>query len=593
MKGLLGLALFLALQVQQGHGTGLSNSRSTIYELDENEVELSSKKKNAPIISKGRISCLSCSPPHCEDFKVCHNAYRCYTAHIRDVDGTESKSKGCTRNHQQTMLHCRSARYDGRVVHEKNGRSAQYVFDCCKQNMCNNGTEWPVLPEVPVSQLDSLTGKGQNSENSKTLLQIVQNVVLPICALILLVAVALVVMRKCHLKRMDKINKNIDFGQDPGELAVLRAHAVGDSTLQEYQKGADTDVSALCLTSGSGSGMPRLIKRTLAKEIELVETIGKGRYGEVWKGVWNGDLVAVKIFFSRDEESFDRETKIYSTVLLRHENILGYYGSDCTSRNSCTQHWLVTHYHLNGSLYDYLNRQESLSTAQTYTILMSALTGLVHLHKKIHGTQGKPAIAHRDVKSKNILVRNDGTCVIADFGLAVTQEATGVLDEHSNARVGTRRYMSPEVLDGSIESHKSIDAYKQGDIYSFALVMWEVLRRTRSVDNDLLNCAEDFALAYHADVGPDPSFEEMRKVVCTANKRPDIPHRWMQNQFMSSVCDLMRICWHHNPSVRHTGLRLKKSLEKLEPKKVSPNTTTRPIYVPPPTLSFSNQDSTV
>lgn len=50
---------------------------------------------------------------------------------------------------------------------------------------------------------------------------------------------------------------------------------------------------------------------------------GKGRYGEVWKGTWMGESVAVKIFSSRDEQSWFRETEIYNTVQLRHDNILG------------------------------------------------------------------------------------------------------------------------------------------------------------------------------------------------------------------------------------------------------------------------------
>ncbi|OBS82815.1 hypothetical protein A6R68_23195, partial [Neotoma lepida] len=49
---------------------------------------------------------------------------------------------------------------------------------------------------------------------------------------------------------------------------------------------------------------------------------------------------------------------------------------------------------------------------------LSIAGGLAHLHMEIVGTQGKPAIAHRDLKSKNILVKNNGTCCIANLGLA-------------------------------------------------------------------------------------------------------------------------------------------------------------------------------
>lgn len=49
----------------------------------------------------------------------------------------------------------------------------------------------------------------------------------------------------------------------------------------------------------------------------------------------------MKIFSSRDEQSFHRETDIYNTVMLRHENVLCYIASDMTSRNSCTQVVLV------------------------------------------------------------------------------------------------------------------------------------------------------------------------------------------------------------------------------------------------------------
>lgn len=87
---------------------------------------------------------------------------------------------------------------------------------------------------------------------------------------------------------------------------LVRATAAGDSTLREYLEHS--------MTSGSGSGLPLLVQRTLAKQISLVECIGKGRYGEVWRGVLHGENVAVKIFFSRDEASWSRETEIYRYI---------------------------------------------------------------------------------------------------------------------------------------------------------------------------------------------------------------------------------------------------------------------------------------
>ena len=86
-----------------------------------------------------------------------------------------------------------------------------------------------------------------------------------------------------------------------------------------------------------------------------------------------------------------------------------FFRSDCTSQNSCTQLWLVTHYYEHGALYDYLNNvpppqppgapppppgsqpvfshKPSLYPWQAHNLLLSALNGLVHLHTEIFGTQ--------------------------------------------------------------------------------------------------------------------------------------------------------------------------------------------------------------
>ena len=56
--------------------------------------------------------------------------------------------------------------------------------------------------------------------------------------------------------------------------------------------------------------------------------MGKGRYGEVWLARWRGERVAVKVFFTTEEASWFRETEIYQTVLMRHDNILGFIAAD-------------------------------------------------------------------------------------------------------------------------------------------------------------------------------------------------------------------------------------------------------------------------
>lgn len=66
------------------------------------------------------------------------------------------------------------------------------------------------------------------------------------------------------------------------------------------------------------------------------------------------------------------------------------------------------------------------------------------------------------------------------IGLAVTHsQADNLLDVGNNPKVGTKRYMAPEVLDETIQTD-CFDAYKRVDIWAFGLVLWEIARRTYS-----------------------------------------------------------------------------------------------------------------
>lgn len=324
----------------------------------------------------------------------------CYKSSVRDSEGYERVTRGCTTKYEHLPLYCnqRDIISGGPKKREVSGLGT-YNIECCEGDYCNSGP-FPLLPpikmEVPVDATND------------DILKIFFAIFGPVVIIGIIALLVVFIMRRNHKKRImeARSQQDTDIYYASDDL-IKRSHACGDSTLREY---FDQSV-----TSGSGSGLPLLIQRTLARQVTLAECIGRGRYGEVWRAIWHGENVAVKIFFSRDEESWKRETEIYSTVLLRHENILGYIGSDMTSRNSCTQLWLITHYYPLGSLYDHLNRT-ALTHHQMMTICKSIASGLVHLHTEIFGKQGKPAIAHRDLKSKNILVKANGQCVIADMG---------------------------------------------------------------------------------------------------------------------------------------------------------------------------------
>ncbi|KAJ3591906.1 hypothetical protein NHX12_007036 [Muraenolepis orangiensis] len=310
-------------------------------------------------------------------------------------------------------------------------------------------------------------------------------------------------------------------------------------------------------TSGSGSGLPLLVQRTIARAVVLQECVGKGRFGEVWRGTWRGEDVAVKIFSSREEHSWFREAEIYQTIMLRHDNILGFIAADNKDSGSWTQLWLVSEYHEHGSLFDYLNRH-TVSVEAMVTLAFSLASGLAHLHMEIIGVQGKPAIAHRDLKSKNVLVKKSGTAAIADLGLAVKHDSiTNTINIPANHRVGTKRYMAPELLDDSINT-SSFESFKRADIYSLGLVFWELARRCSAQG---LN--EDFQLPYYDLVPPDPSMEDMRRVVCDQQLRPSIPNQWQSCEALRVIGKLMRECCYGNAAARLTALRVKKTVSQV------------------------------
>ncbi|XP_006872100.1 PREDICTED: activin receptor type-1C isoform X3 [Chrysochloris asiatica] len=228
-----------------------------------------------------------------------------------------------------------------------------------------------------------------------------------------------------------------------------------------------------------------------------------------------------------------------------------------TDNGTWTQLWLVSEYHEQGSLYDYLNRSIVTGTGMI-KLALSIASGLAHLHMEIVGTQGKPAIAHRDIKSKNILVKKCETCAIADLGLAVKHDSVlNTIDIPQNPKVGTKRYMAPEMLDDTINVN-IFESFKRADIYSLGLVYWEIARRC-----SVGGIVEDYQLPYYDMVPSDPSVEEMKKIVCDQKFRPSIPNQWQSCEALRVMGRIMRECWYANGAARLTALRIKKTISQL------------------------------
>ncbi|KAK1944670.1 Serine/threonine-protein kinase STY17 [Phytophthora citrophthora] len=244
-------------------------------------------------------------------------------------------------------------------------------------------------------------------------------------------------------------------------------------------------------------------------EVRLEKAVGSGRSGSTYSAWWRGTHVAAKVVDSSTNtqavgeellNEFHREVAVVSK--LRHPNIVLFLGAAINPPRYC----LVFEFMENGTLTDLIRARRG--PIDFFRLAAEMAMGMNYLHLC--------SIMHRDLKSGNVLIDSHGTAKISDFGLSCVLEIGSSSD--LTAETGTYRWMAPEVIRHEPYSNKA-------DVYSFGIVLWELLARDQPF-RGLTPIQAAFAVARQ-------------------QMRPALPRQTPQK-----IGELIEHCWHHDPSRR-------------------------------------------
>lgn len=215
--------------------------------------------------------------------------------------------------------------------------------------------------------------------------------------------------------------------------------------------------------------MDNNIGKKLDGRYELVELIGVGGMADIYKAndIVEDRTVAVKIlkteFAGSDEflRRFRNESK--AIALLSHPNIVKIYDVGFSD----SMQFIVMEYIDGITLTEYIEQQGVLKWRDAVHFTIQILRALQHAHDR--------GIVHRDIKSQNVMLLQDGTIKVMDFGIArFNRETDKTISEKA---IGSVHYISPEQARGDITDERS-------DIYSVGIMLYEMLTGKKPFDGD-------------------------------------------------------------------------------------------------------------
>eukprot|EP01103_Thecamoeba_quadrilineata_P014399 TRINITY_DN4290_c0_g2_i1.p1 TRINITY_DN4290_c0_g2~~TRINITY_DN4290_c0_g2_i1.p1 ORF type:complete len:1044 (-),score=175.75 TRINITY_DN4290_c0_g2_i1:118-2904(-) len=245
--------------------------------------------------------------------------------------------------------------------------------------------------------------------------------------------------------------------------------------------------------------------------------LGEGAFGEVYRAhLWGMDVAVKKIKIENHLFPITELTnEIALLKTLRHPNCVLFLGFT-RPPNFC----IITEYMPRGCLYDLLhNPLVRLSGQHMLKVALSVARGMNYLHTQT------PSIVHRDLKSHNILVDDNWTIKVGDYGLSSFKRRL-----HSQIYCGTAQWQAPEATEGTYGM--------AADVYSYGVLLWELVTRKTPFEGTEMH--------------------EVMRLVRDKN-RPPIP-----NHCSPHFRELIEICWSHTPSDRPTFRQITDRLSQFE-----------------------------
>ncbi|XP_017861297.1 PREDICTED: mitogen-activated protein kinase kinase kinase kinase 4-like isoform X8 [Drosophila arizonae] len=201
---------------------------------------------------------------------------------------------------------------------------------------------------------------------------------------------------------------------------------------------------------------------------ELIEVVGNGTYGQVYKGrhTKTGQLAAIKVMDVTEDE--EEEIKLEINVLKKysnHRNIATYYGAFIKKSppGKDDQLWLVMEYCGAGSVTDLVKSTKGQSLKEEWIayICREILRGLSYLHSN--------KVIHRDIKGQNVLLTDNAEVKLVDFGVSAQLDRT---IGRRNTFIGTPYWMAPEVIACDENPEATYD--NRSDLWSLGITALEM-----------------------------------------------------------------------------------------------------------------------